>query len=140
MNPNTILQKVKFLFGAFVVLAIMALAGCSPVTSNKEVNIESKAPIKQKNIVEGNFDSKGLPNRKYLVGGGLDIEWRVPQNGTVYLVEETTGKIVITKSFPADKVFEFNPGSTEPEKTKEIFGIDMSELKFSLYFIPNTKR
>ena len=82
------------------------------------------------------FDSKGLPNQKYLVGGGLQIEWVAPEAGTAYLVEETTGKIVMTKSMqPGDK-FEFNPGQADPKEAKEIFGVEMSELKFSLFFVP----
>ena len=120
MNLNTVFQEIKFLFGAFVVLAIMFLAGCSSITYYKDTN----------------FDSNGLPNHKYLVGAGLDIQWRSPQAGTVYLVEEKTSRIVITRSLDEDDEFEFNHGSVEEEETKKIFGVNLNELRFSLYFIP----
>jgi len=89
----------------------------------------------------GDFNSKGLPSQRYLVGGGLDIGWIAKQAGTAYLVEEKTGKIVMTKSLDIDDEFdfEFSPDSVEPEDTKAIFGVEMSELKFSLYFIPTVQ-
>ncbi|MBN1971996.1 MAG: hypothetical protein JW787_00025 [Sedimentisphaerales bacterium] len=70
----------------------------------------------------------------------MEIEWIAPQAGTAYLVEETTYKIVMTKSLDKGEEFEFSPGSVEPDEAKTIFGVEMSELKFSLYFIPVEKR
>lgn len=123
MNRNGNYRKVKPLIGMFVFLVSMILAGCTSLTSDSM----------------GDFNSKGLPSPKYLVGGGLEIEWMATQAGTAYLVEEKTGKIIMTKSLEAEDEFEFSPGSIEPEETKKIFGVEMSELKFSLYFIPAAK-
>ena len=123
MSQNTVFQGIRYLFGSIVVLAIMILSGCSSMPSSRG----------------GDFNSKGLPYSKYKVGGGLDIKWSVPARGTAYLVEEKTGKIVMTKSYSPGQEFKFSPGSSEPEKFEEIFGVEVSESKFSLYFIPAVK-
>jgi len=123
MNINTIFQEIKFLFGAFVVLVIMFLAGCSSMTYDKDAN----------------FDSDGLPNHKYLVGGGLDIEWKAPTAGTAYLVEESTKKIIKTDYLDPEEEIEFSPGKIDEEEAKKFFGIELNKLKFSLYFIPTTQ-
>ena len=87
----------------------------------------------------GNFNSKGLPSSKYFVGGGLEIVWDAPEDGTAYLVEETTSKFIMTKSLEEDEKFDFSPGSVGPDEAKSVFGVEMAKLKFSLYFIPATE-
>jgi hypothetical protein len=122
MSQNRNNRKVRFLLGMLILLTTMLLIGCASFDA----------------VGSGDFNSKGLPNQRYLVGGGLDIQWRTPEAGTAYLVEEKTGKIVMTKTLGTGEEFEFefSPDSVEPEETEAIFGIEMSELKFSLYFIP----
>ena len=85
MNGKSYNREVRLLFGIIFLLTVMSLAGCSSLTSSS-----------------CDFNSKGLPNQKYFVGGGLDIQWRAPQPGTAYLVEEKTGRIVITKSIDTE--------------------------------------
>ena len=121
-NISIIYRKVKFLLGMVVVLSVMTLVGCTSLPSSS-----------------GDFDSKGLPNSKYFVGGGLDIQWRAPQPGTAYLVDEKTARIVITRSLDTDDEYEFDPGSIESDVAKQIFGVNLNELKFSLYFIPTNQ-
>ncbi len=125
MNQIGNYRKVRFLFRVLVLLTTMSLIGCASFDP----------------VGSGDFNSKGLPNQKYLVGGGLDIEWIAKQTGTAYLVEEKTGKIIMTKSLDEDDEFEFefSPDSIEPEDVNAIFGAEMSELLFSLYFIPTTQ-
>ena len=108
----------------FVLAAIAVLTGC-------QTELVSDTG--------GYFNSKGLPNSKYFVGGGLEIVWDAPQDGTAYLVEETTGKFIMTKSLKADERFDFSPGSVQPDEAKSVFGVEMAKLKFSLYFIPTTE-
>jgi len=123
MNQDSSFRKIRPVIGIFFVLTAMTLTGCASFTSN----------------MGGDFNSKGLPNQKYYVGGGLEIKWRSLQAGTAYLVEEKTGKLVMTKSIGVGEEFEFSPGSAEPAEAEKYFGIEMSELKFSLYFIPIEK-
>lgn len=120
MNQNSSFCRNRTFLVIFFVLTAVVFAGCGTSMLSST----------------GDFNSNGLPKQKYFVGGGLDIDWVAPQAGTAYLVEETTGKIIMTKSLEADDTFDFSTGSAEPEGAKEIFGVEMSKLKFSLYFIP----
>ncbi|MEJ2647857.1 MAG: hypothetical protein P8016_05540 [Sedimentisphaerales bacterium] len=120
MNRNSRHDKNLTLAGIAIFSVAISLAGCGSSMIGST----------------GDFRSNGLPKQKYLVGGGLDVEWVAPQAGTAYLVEENTHKIIMTKSLEADEEFEFSPGSAEPEEAKQIFGVEMSKLKFLLYFIP----
>jgi len=86
-----------------------------------------------------NLGRDGLPSKKYLVGGGFSINWIAPQAGIAYLVEETTGKILMTKSLQADEVFDIELPSA-PEEAKEFLGIEMADVKLSLYFIPSAQK
>ena len=81
------------------------------------------------------FRSNGLPAKKYLVGGGFQVEWTAPSNGTAHLVEETTSKIIQCQYLEQGKSFELSM-ALEPVEFKEYFGIEMAEAKLSLYFIP----
>jgi hypothetical protein len=119
MNRNSVFSKI-LIFAGIVVLAAITLPGCGSSMIGPT----------------DDFNSNGLPKQKYLVGGGLDVEWVAPQAGTAYLVEQNTRKIVVTKSLEAGERFEFSPGSAEPKEAKQIFGVEMSKLKFMLYFVP----
>lgn len=84
----------------------------------------------------GQFRDNGLPAKRYLVGGGFDIEWVAPKAGTAHLVEETTGRIVQSKFLKEGDVFDLSMG-LDPVEFKEFFGIDMGDAQFSLYFLPS---
>jgi hypothetical protein len=85
--------------------------------------------------VNEQFRSNGLPAKKYLVGGGLSVEWIAPCNGTAHLVEETTSKIIQCQYLEQGKTFETSM-NLDPVEFKEYFGIEIGEAKLSLYFIP----
>ena len=119
MNPSGSLKGINHVFVLAIILGSLVLAGCG-------------SPMGQ----TGDFDGNGVPHQKYLVGGGMQIEWTAPQPGTAYLVENHSEKILMTKSLDTDDEFEFSAGSAEPEDIKQAFGIEMSELKLALYFIP----
>ena len=114
-------KKINMNCIILAVLAVIVLTGCK---------------AEMVSDTDGDFNSKGLPNSRYFIGGGLEIVWTAPQEGTAYLVEENTGKFIITKSLEADEKFDFSPGNVKPQEAKEIFGVEMSKLKFCLYFIP----
>jgi len=84
----------------------------------------------------GVLNRDGLPAKKYLVGGGLMIEWKASESGTAYLVEETTKKILLTQSVEKGEDVSFSPGSDSQEESESLLGIKLADAKFSLFFVP----
>ena len=81
------------------------------------------------------FEASGLPDRRYLVGGGFLIEYLSPGDGTALWVEETTGKVLATKSVTGTgSEIEFEADS--PSDLERVVGIPLKEMKLGLYFIP----
>lgn len=108
-------------------LAILGLAGCGASTQN------GPSPARGRQ-----FTHTGIPAREYLVGGGFQIDYTAPANGTVYWVEETTGKILQTTSVTEDESveFELDVMEIESDEFQSRIGIDLAKAKMSLYFIP----
>ena len=50
-----------------------------------------------------------LPRGARLVGGGLQIDYQAPADGTAILLEKTSGRIVATESLSANNNFRFGP-------------------------------
>ena len=103
---------------AACVSMLLCLAGCSSLSTSSECP----------------FTKNGIPHSRYLVGGGFSIEYIAPANGTAYWVEETTGKILQTKSLNAGDKAEFS--GSDPDSVKQALGIDFKDTKFTLYFVP----
>ena len=101
---------------AACVCVLLVLAGCSGLST------------------EGPLTKNGIPHSRYLVGGGFSIEYVAPANGTVYWVEETTQKILQTKSVNSGDKAEFS--GLDPDSVKQALGIDFKDTKFTLYFVP----
>jgi len=79
----------------------------------------------------------GLPGEQYLVGGGLNISWKAPEAGTVYLIEKRTRKLVETRSLEEGGVFSFTVDSTvRAQELGDILGINLARAEFLLYFEP----
>ncbi len=79
----------------------------------------------------------GLPGEQYLVGGGLTIEWKAPEAGTVYLIEKRTRKLVETRSMEEGKVYSFTVDSVvRAQELGDILGINLTRAQFVLYFEP----
>ena len=79
----------------------------------------------------------GLPGEEYLVGGGLMIDWEAPEDGTAYLVEKETGKIIETRSLKRGDSYSFSVSSgAQAKEFEEALGIEFSEARFLLYFEP----
>ena len=83
----------------------------------------------------GSFRSDGLPKQQYYVGGGFMIEYEAPSPGTLYVVEKTSVKFIVTKSLDEGEVFELTLDPTDTEGL-EIIGIDPLNVKFCMYFVP----
>ncbi len=78
-----------------------------------------------------------LPDAPRLVGGGIMIDWKAPQPGTVYLVEQRTGKLVETRSLDEGEVYSFVATSVvQADDFEQILGIRFGRARFMLYFEP----
>jgi hypothetical protein len=83
--------------------------------------------------------SDGIPWSKYLVGGGYQVNYKAPANGTAYFVDEFSRKILQTQSLEQGEKFEISI-STIDEATRASFrnaGIDIACARFTLYFVPD---
>ena len=84
------------------------------------------------------YSQKILQNRKYLVGGGLFIDFIAPEDGTVIYADASSHKILVTKSILAGEKFEMNlMKRDDAEKILENY-IELSKLNPQLYFIPGS--
>ncbi len=94
-------------------------------------------------LLAGGCAENDLPPGAHVVGGGVQIAWTAPQEGTVMLMDKTTRKTVATKSLNAKgDSFEFD-ASTEVDRQvlKAAFGGGVpSNARFVLYFIPTPKK
>jgi hypothetical protein len=78
-----------------------------------------------------------LPGEKYVVGGGLNIDWKAPEPGTVYLVEKQTGKIMETRTLEKGETYTFSVASvTQADELEQLLGITIAKAQIVLYFVP----
>lgn len=85
------------------------------------------------------FTQSGIPTKEFLVGGGFQIKYTAPAEGAVYWVEETTSKILETRSVTDDEDVEFKM-DVEADEFKQSIGVEMAKARLSLYFIPRRER
>ena len=65
------------------------------------------------------------------------IGWKAPERGTVYLIEQQTGKIVETRSLEQDEVYSFAATSVvQADELEQMLGIKFSKAHFQLFFEP----
>ncbi len=93
-------------------------------------------------LAVGCASTSSLPSGAKRVGGGLQIEWNAPAEGTAILVETTTGKTVATKSVSdGGEGFSFDLSSQRDTDTLEaIFPTMPTNAKFVLYFVPSPEK
>ncbi|MDH7598027.1 MAG: hypothetical protein QHH07_00130 [Sedimentisphaerales bacterium] len=81
------------------------------------------------------FTPEGVPDRRFLVGGRFDVEYRAPSEGTLYWVEDNTKTIIATKSVDPGTSVQFQ---WVPEFASLLGDPNRpSSVKLSLYFVPN---
>lgn len=120
----------NIIVAAIAVIFMVSISGCVAVISDSA----------------GPFGPDNLPKPKYLVGGGLEINWTALVDGTAYLVKRGAGgdKIIETEYLLAGGNFEFSlPGSSNPEELEhleKVLGCKIAEAEFSLYFVPSPKK
>ena len=87
------------------------------------------------------LQSDGLPGEQYLVGGGMMIDWEAPTEGTAFLVEKASRKIVETRSLAAGDSYTFSVASSgQAAEFERMLGIRFSEARFLLYFQPDEEK
>jgi len=86
------------------------------------------------------IQSTGVPQAKYLVGGGFQIKYVAPVDGTVYVVDSNfVEKMLVTESLKAGETFSQSLDPVNPT-TKEGFkalGLDLAKARLKLYFVPD---
>jgi len=83
------------------------------------------------------FTDSGIPKPRFQVGGGWQVTYKAPSDGTLYYVEETTAKILETRSMEAGQEVELGGSAPEPATAEEILGIPTKEANMKLYFVPD---
>lgn len=107
--------------GVWALLAVTLLGGC--------------AGLRQRHL-----QADYLPPEKFLVGGGTMIDWAAPSDGTAYLVEKESGKIVETRSMKKDDTYSFSVSSSgQAKEFEQTLGVKFSDARFLLYFEPEDR-
>jgi hypothetical protein len=86
------------------------------------------------------FSESGIPDQRYMVGGGWEIVYTAPSSGTAYLIETRTSNIVKTESLEEGERFLFDVHGVEEDEIETFFGMPISEIRLHLYFIPSSTR
>ena len=88
-----------------------------------------------KRFIPGNQPEKKLPPQELIVGGGFQIDYTAPRNGTVVLADRNRGQILVTRSMSAGERYQFNFDPHAPQNAG-LFGDDLSDARPTLYFLP----
>ena len=86
-------------------------------------------------VTHSPFTEEGIPHSKYLVGGGFQVQYVAPTAGTALVVEESTSKILTTRTLNEEELFDFEV-DLEPDDFITTLGISMSDARIALYFVP----
>jgi hypothetical protein len=80
------------------------------------------------------FRWDAIPQDRYIVGGGWNIDFTAPASGTAVLVEMSTRRLIETKSMAEGDTYRqsFDPGQSELKD----MGIEPKWARFQLYFVP----
>ncbi|HPD48249.1 MAG TPA: hypothetical protein P5279_01555 [Anaerohalosphaeraceae bacterium] len=91
---------------------------------------------RQVHRTEGDFTKCGIPERQFLVGGGFEVRYVAPADGTVFWVEERTRRIVVTRTVQKGEEVRLGerPAWRDLEDT---LGMYVRRMKLSLYFVPS---
>jgi hypothetical protein len=80
-----------------------------------------------------------LPKESQKVGGGFEIAYLMPEDGTVVLIDKTTGKTIQTISLKEGETFDFLCRATDQKMFKDM-GVDIQRADFVLYSYPKRQR
>jgi hypothetical protein len=82
--------------------------------------------------------SSPLPAGAQKVGGGLSVEWRPSQAGTVIVYDTVYRRMIATRSVDASEYFSFPSGPSEDELLKNLYPseVELAKARLELYFVP----
>jgi hypothetical protein len=85
------------------------------------------------------FQHGGIPKEKYLAGGGFEYVFQAEADGTLYIVEKNTKRIIETKPMKRSEKVSSQISDTEKFATsfEKLYGMPTSEAQIILYFIPD---
>lgn len=80
----------------------------------------------------------GIPSSEYMVGGGYVIRYRAPVQGTLYLADENSQRLLATVSLQAGEAhtMEYDIADEKLAANLDALGIDPELASFKLYFVP----
>ena len=84
------------------------------------------------------FDHEGMPDDKYLVGGGYFIIYRADVEGELFLVDEASERLLATVSLQPGEDHEmiYDIRDEKLAANLDALGIDPKKAKFKLFFVP----
>ena len=85
------------------------------------------------------FQHSGIPKEKYLAGGGFEYAFQAESNGTLYIVEKNTKRILESKPMKKQEKVSSQVSDAEKFATsfETLYGMPTSEAQITLYFIPD---
>ena len=131
MTKEGLRRTANVVITALVAMLALSIWGCSSIGKLSA----AKSPL----------GPDGLPRDEYLVGGGFQIDWVAPADGTAYLVMSgaEVNKLIQTEYLKEAEKFDFSMSVSSPEEIEQIekvLGAKMSEVRFSLYFVPSPQK
>jgi hypothetical protein len=111
-----------------MVLAVIGILACG--CQNLSLNRNDL----QKDV----FDHDGMPDSKYLVGGGYFIIYRADVEGELFLVDEASERLLATISLQPGEDHEmiYDIRDEKLAANLDSLGIDPKKAKFKLFFVP----
>ncbi|HSR88710.1 MAG TPA: hypothetical protein VLL07_07120 [Pontiella sp.] len=84
------------------------------------------------------FDHNGIPDSRFLVGGGYFIIYRADVEGELFLVEEVSERLLATVSLQSGEDHEmvYDIRDEKLAANLDALGIDPKTAKFKLFFVP----
>ena len=104
-------------------LLAVSFAGCNSSTG-----------IAGKSISTADFNQYGIPNARYQIGGGMEIDFTAPQAGTFYYVELTSQAILFCKHLKANEKYKLDSdeiGDIADDYIKHITDVFMEQRDYN---------
>lgn len=114
-------MKRGILAAVISVLCAALLGGC--IIIGNEVKPDNFGQIKESNRV----------------GGGFNILFVAPEDGTIHLLDKKSGKNILTESITANAEYRFSANELDKQQYKA-WGIDVNKADFVLYFYPKNPK
>jgi hypothetical protein len=124
----------KLMFIALIGCLAVGITGCQSWQSQPAEPAESPPLVKA-----GVFDFDGIPDRRYLVGGGYLIHYRAQVAGELFVADEYTDRLLATISLqPGEEhEIEYDINDEKLSANLESIGIDPKKAGIKIYFVPH---